>query len=163
MYGVMKKSSVLNRIKISREKNLIGWREWISLPDLGVQFIKVKSDSGARTSALHVTDISHFKDDSGRDFVKFRIYPLQHRKDISVESSAPVTDMRWIKSSVGHKTLRPVIRTTLLIGNHAIQADITLINRDLMGFRMLLGRTALRKNFFIHPGKSFLLSTPLEI
>jgi hypothetical protein len=156
----MNKAGSLKIRTISPGKSLIGWREWISLPDLGVEFIKVKSDTGARTSALHVTDIRSFKDDSGTAFVRFRIYPYQHNKEISLETSAPVLDERWITSSVGHKTLRPVIRTTVLIGKHRFLADITLINRDLMGFRMLLGRTALRKNFFIHPGKSFLQSSP---
>ena len=136
---------------------IIGWREWLTLPDLGIQNIKVKVDSGARTSALHATNIRYLEKLNGETWVSFIVTKqLQPRKNIRVR--APLVEQRKVKSSLGHATLRPVIRTTVKIGEDSWPIEITLVNRDPMGFRMLLGRSAVRKRYLIHPAKSFLQS-----
>lgn len=144
-------------VKIARRN--IGWREYVSLPKLKVKGIKVKVDTGAATSALHAEDIFIFNED-GKKKVIFTIYPKQGNKIKKVHAEAELIEMRHIRSSTGHVTERPVIRTVIKIGEEeAYEIDITLVNRDIMGFRMLLGRKALKKKFLVHPGKSFLLTT----
>lgn len=144
-------------MKIARRQ--IGWREYIALPDLKVKGIKVKVDTGAATSALHAEDIFIFNED-GKKKVIFTIYPKQGNKIKKVHAEAELIEMRHVRSSTGHVTERPVIRTMIKIGEEeAYEIDITLVNRDIMGFRMLLGRKALKKKFLVHPGKSFLLTT----
>jgi hypothetical protein len=136
----------------------IGWREFVSLPDLKVKGIKVKVDTGAATSALHAEDIFIFNK-AGKKRVSFTIYPIQGNKTKKVIGNAELIEMRNIRSSTGHLTERPVIRTLIKIGDEeAYEIDITLVNRDIMGFRMLLGRRALKKKFLVHPGKSFIVS-----
>lgn len=136
----------------------IGWREQISMPDLKVKGIKVKVDTGAATSALHAEDIFIFNED-GKKKVIFTIYPKQGNKTKKVHAEAELIEMRSVRSSTGHVTERPVIRTMIQIGElEPFEIDITLVNRDIMGFRMLLGRKALKKRFLVHPGKSFLIS-----
>lgn len=143
-------------IKILRRH--IGWREYIDLPDFKAKGIKVKVDTGAATSALHAEDISIFTK-NGKKKVSFTIYPKQKNKTKKVHAVAELIEMRKIRSSTGHLTERPVVRTLIRIGNEEpFEIDITLVNRDIMGFRMLLGRKALKKRFLVHPGKSFLIS-----
>lgn len=133
----------------------IGWREWVSLPELGIEWIKAKIDTGARTSALHAFDIKRFnKDDS--DWVRFKVHPLQRNTKQTIEVEAPVLEFRHVKSSSGHLAHRPVIRTALVIFGQQRNIDLTLASRDQMGFRMLLGREALRKRFLVDSGKSYL-------
>lgn len=139
-----------------REKPIIGWREWLELPECGIKEIKAKVDSGARTSALHAEEISLLSK-GGQDYVRFRVYPIQREKKISQKVTLPLIEMRWIKSSVGHRTLRPVVETMVKMGNDLIPIELTLVNRDLMGFRMLLGREAIRNRFLLDTGRSFLL------
>lgn len=143
-----------------RQKKLltrIGWREWVALPQLGVPFIKAKVDTGARTCALHAFDVRWVKRD-GEPWVRFRIQPLQREKRPSIVVEAPLVDERWVRSSSGKPTLRPVIRTKIRLGNRSWPIEITLVRRDLMGFRMLLGRQAIKNRFLVHPGRSFLVS-----
>jgi hypothetical protein len=136
----------------------IGWREYIDLPDLKAKGIKVKVDTGATTSALHAENISIFTK-NGKKKVSFTIYPKQRNKVKKVHAVADLVEMRNVRSSTGHLTERPVIRTTIRIGDEGpFEIEITLVNRDIMGFRMLLGRKALKKRFLVHPGKSFLIS-----
>lgn len=143
-------------VKVSRKQ--IGWREVVQLPDLKVKGIKVKVDTGAATSALHAEDIFIFNE-GGKKKVIFTIYPKQGNKTKKVQAEAELIEMRNIRSSTGHLTERPVIRTIIKIGDEEpYEIDITLVNRDIMGFRMLLGRKALKKKFLVHPGKSFLVS-----
>ncbi len=143
-------------VKILRRH--IGWREYVGLPELKVKGIKVKVDTGAATSALHAEDIFIFNED-GKKKVIFTIYPQQGNKTKKVHAEAELIEMRSVRSSTGHVTERPVIRTTIKIGIEELyDIDITLVNRDIMGFRMLLGRKALKKKFLVHPGKSFLLT-----
>jgi hypothetical protein len=134
---------------------IIGWKEWIVLPDLGIPAVKAKIDTGARTSAMHVFDLEEFEADS-RQMVRFGIHPLQRRKDIRRYCEAPVLERRRVKDSGGHIEKRCVIQTTAVMGAASWTINITLTNRDPMLFRMLLGRTALENRFLINPGRSYL-------
>lgn len=133
---------------------VIGWREWISLPDLGIDSIKTKVDTGARTSALHAFDIEVFQQDGG-DWVRFAIHPLQRNDQIEHICQCPVRETRLVTNSGGSKEHRVVIATPITLGNQTWSIEITLTNRDEMGFRMLLGRTALRGRFVIDPAQSY--------
>ena len=133
---------------------VIGWREWISLPDLDVNQIKVKIDTGARSSALHAYKVQHFKR-GGRRMVRFEVRPYQRNSLLSIPAEAPLVDERTVRSSSGHAEVRSVIRTRIRILEREWEIDISLTNRDEMGFRMLLGREALKNRFLIDPGRSF--------
>lgn len=132
----------------------IGWREWLQLPDLGVDRIKAKIDTGARTSALHVWDLN-VEDGVAR----FVLHPVQKRSRPSVDASAAITDWRWVRSSSGHRQHRPVIVTTFQLGDATWESEVTLTSRDEMGFRLLLGRTALARRFVVDPARSFVRSS----
>lgn len=133
---------------------MIGWREWLALPDLSVPRIKVKVDTGARTSALHAFDVERFERD-GVPWVRFAVHPMQ-RNTVSVQlGEAPLVEERWVRSSSGKQTRRPVILTTMVLGEYRWQAELTLVRRDMMGFRMLLGRQAVRRRFWVDPGASY--------
>ena len=136
-------------------KEIIGWKEWIALPDLGIPAVKAKIDTGARTSALHVFDLKEFEVD-GRQMVKFGIHPLQRRRDIIRYGTAPVLEQRRVKDSSGHSEKRFVIQTRAVLGDVSWPIDITLTNRDLMLFRMLLGRKAVENRFLVNPGRPYL-------
>lgn len=140
-------------------KQLIGWREWVGLPALGVQAIKAKIDTGARTSALHAWNIVEHQDGDGH-WVSFELHPLQRNNAVVVPCTAPVVDRREIRSSSGHAEHRIVIRTRLQLGEGSWPVDISLTNRDEMGFRLLLGRASLRRRVRIDPGRSFLIPRP---
>lgn len=122
---------------------VLGWREWAALPDLGVDRIKVKLDTGARTSALHAFDLEESEVD-GVPVARFEIHPLQRSTRDPMLVEAPVVARRAVTSSTGHRQIRPVIRTPVTIGDRTWTIDVTLTRRDEMGFRMLLGRRALR-------------------
>jgi len=132
----------------------IGWREWVSFPELGIQTIKAKFDTGARTSALHVSDIRMVK---GTNIVKFSIHPVQRKSRPVIEASAIVVNRREIKSSNGEISVRPIIKTKIKIGEEILPMELSLVNRDLMGFRLLLGRSVLKNRYLVDSGKSFLL------
>jgi hypothetical protein len=134
---------------------VIGWREWVSLPLLGIAKIKAKIDTGARTSCLHAYDVSTFRK-HGRDFVKFKVHPLQKNTKRVVECEAQLLEWRHVTDSSGRRTWRPVIETALDLGGRAVTAEVTLIARDQMGFRMLVGRQALKKRWLVDPSRSFL-------
>ncbi len=143
------------------KRKIIGWREWIALPDLGIDAIKVKVDSGARTSALHATKIRYLESHDGQTMVSFMVTSqLGPKRTIRVR--APLIEQRKVTSSVGHATLRPVIQTAVRVGHETWQIEVTLVNRDPMGFRMLLGRSAIKKRFLIHPARSFIQSKERE-
>jgi hypothetical protein len=147
------------------KKLVIGWREWVSLPELGIEEIKSKIDTGARTSSLHALDIKPFER-GGQRWVRFKVHPLQRNTKSTVEVEAPVLEFRHVKSSSGHLTHRPVIRTDLVLFGQRRNIDLTLASRDQMGFRMLLGREALRRRFVVDPSRSYLAgrrpSSPLH-
>lgn len=136
------------------ERVPIGWREWVSLPEWDVAHLKAKVDTGARTSSLHAFDLEHF-DRDGADWVRFEIHPWQRSVDDSVVAEAAVTATRDVKSSSGDVEHRPVVRTTVTIAGRPVAAEITLTRRDDMGFRMLIGREALRRRFVVDPGVSY--------
>lgn len=139
---------------------MLGWREWVALPALGINPIKAKIDTGARTSALHAFAIDPYKKGK-QQWVMFAIHPIQKHTDVVLECHAPVKDRRIVSDSGGHKQRRYVVETELVIGNIAINAEITLTNRDSMVFRMLLGRTALCDGFLIDAHASYLQGNPV--
>ena len=133
---------------------VLGWREWASLPDLGVGEIKAKLDTGARTSSLHAFDLMHFER-AGRPMVRFEVHPVQRSAENAVLVEAPIVDERWVRNSGGDQELRPVIETSVRIGGRLWLIELTLTRRDEMGFRMLLGRQALKRRALVDPGRSF--------
>lgn len=135
-------------------KEVIGWREWIQLPELKVKRIKAKVDTGARTSSLHAFDLTYFRK-SGREYVKFKIKPDQRSSKTYVNCTAKVIEQRRIKSSNGQTELRPVILTPIRMMGQEWPIEITLTNRDEMGFRMLLGRECFKSRFIVDAGSSF--------
>lgn len=137
-------------------KVAVGWREWIALPELGIAAIKPKIDTGARSSSLHAFNMETF-DRGGAVWVRFDIHPLQRDVAVSVRAEARVIEYRHVRSSSGHQTLRPVIRTAMSLGGRRWNVELTLAARDEMGFRMLLGREAVRGRFVVDPGRSYLL------
>jgi hypothetical protein len=137
----------------------LGWREWVGLPDHGLDWVKAKVDTGARTSALHAARLVTF-DDDGEEWVRFRIYPWQRSTVDAVTIEAPVLDRRLVRSSSGVAQLRPVVVLPVRIGSTVVSVELTLTRRDQMGFRMLLGRQALRRRFTIDPGRSYITGRP---
>ena len=133
---------------------ILGWREWVSLPDLGIDRIKAKIDTGARTSALHAFDV-RLVEDNDKKLVKFCIHPEQKNLDKVIECEAVLLDEREVKDSGGHSENRYVIETDILIGSQLHTAEVTLTNRDSMGFRMLVGRTTMKGHYLVDPGKSY--------
>jgi hypothetical protein len=140
-------------------KPVLGWREWVTLPELNIEHIKAKIDTGARSSALHAFAIEPYRK-AGQPWVMFAIHPQQNNTDIVIECHASIKDRRMVSDSGGHKQRRYVIETSLLLGSAIITAEMTLTNRDSMLFRMLIGRTTLNDRFLIDPSASFCQEKP---
>lgn len=139
----------------------VGWREWFSLPELGLTHIKAKIDTGAKTSCLHAFEVGAYKE-NGEDMVRFLMHPIQKNTEIVQECKAKVIDQREVSDSGGHKEMRYVIMTKLKLPNTSWDIEVTLTNRDSMAFRMLLGRTAMEGRLIIDPRKSFMLGKKTE-
>lgn len=137
----------------------IGWREWVSLPELGIPRLKTKIDTGARTSALHACHVEIIERESHQQQVRFVIHPQPWRfPEKAINCIADLCDIREVTDSGGHKENRCVIQTTIVLGTQCWSIEMTLTSRDNMRFRMLLGRTALKDRFIINPTYSYLHS-----
>ncbi|WP_231943701.1 ATP-dependent zinc protease family protein [Aeoliella mucimassa] len=145
-----------------RQLPIIGWREWVALPELGVSTIKAKIDTGARSSSLHAFDMVTFERD-GQPFVRFKVHPLQRSSKETIEVEHPVLEFRKVRSSTGHAQRRPVIVTTVEAVGLTWPIELTLANRDAMGFRMLLGREAVRGRMIIDAAGSFYGGKPAAV
>jgi len=138
---------------------LVGWREWAALPDLGLPRIKAKLDTGAWTSVVHAWDVQPFEN-GGQEWVRFVLHPRQRDRKESIQCEAKVADRRHITSSSGHREQRYVIETVIEFGAEAWPIELGLTDRDEMGFRLLIGRKALRGRFIVDPESSFRLGRP---
>ncbi|MCC2097083.1 MAG: ATP-dependent zinc protease [Hyphomicrobiales bacterium] len=139
----------------------IGWREWVTFPAFEMARVKAKVDTGARTSAMHATNIA-VEQGPGGEFATFAIFPSQDDHDTFVECRAPVVGRRSVTDSGGHTEERVIVRTIARLGEIEWPIEMSLTQRDTMGFRMLLGRMAIRRRFTVFPGKSFLNGGPVE-
>ena len=141
------------------EKVIVGSEEWCSFPILGIPTIKARVDSGAKTSALHAINIAPFIKD-GENWVKFDINPIQNNVKTIIHCESKLIDKRIVKSSSGFREQRYVIGSELEIGGKNWSIEITLTNRDSMGFRMLLGREAMSGRVLVDPEQKYLLGEP---
>ena len=134
----------------------IGWREWVRLEALGLERVKAKIDTGARTSALHAFEIAAFEE-FGKTRVGFKIHPNQRDDSQVTVCTADVLDQRDVTDSGGHTEKRWVIESVASLGEHSWPIELTLTSRDNMRFRMLLGRTAMEGRFQVDPSQSYLV------
>ena len=141
---------------MTQDRATVGWREWLRFPSLGLDAIKAKIDTGARTSCLHAFELDPFER-KGKLWVAFALHPFQRDTTTVVRCEAPVIDQRRVRDSGGHAEQRYVIAVPVAIGPHSFEAEVTLTSRDTMLFRCLLGRTALRGRFLVDPGRSYLI------
>jgi len=148
-------------MRSSKQLPLIGWREVVALPQLNIPAIKAKIDTGARSSALHAYHIEHYTE-AGVAMIRFWVHPYQKNTCDSIQAQAQLLEMRKVRNSGGVAQLRPAIETVVKLGEREWSIELTLTNRDVMGFRMLLGRQAVRNHFLIDPGHSFLQSQAVE-
>lgn len=141
----------------SSSQQVIGWRENVALPKLNIPIIKAKIDTGARSSALHAFNIRELELNGSR-IIQFQVHPRQRDNQTTVIAEAELLEYRKIRNSGGIAQLRPIIKTQIELGKQIWAIELSLTDRDVMGFRMLLGRQAVRNKFLVDPGKSFLQS-----
>jgi ribosomal protein S6--L-glutamate ligase len=142
----------------NKKKVIVGWQEVISLPSIGLPAIKVKVDTGAKTSSLHAENIKYFTK-NGKKYITFDVHPVQKHKDVSIRCQAELKEKRNVKSSSGCQENRPMITVDMKIGDHIFKIDLNLTKRDYMKSRMLLGRDAMKGNITVDPGNKFLHGT----
>jgi len=133
----------------------IGWKEWGALPDLGIDHIHIKTDTGAKTSAIHTVAYKLYEKDN-EEWVHFMVAPIQDDDDTQVECHLPVKDKRTVTNSGGSKSHRIVVETSLHIGDQTRLIELTLACRKKMKFRMLLGRQAMR-DMMVKPDQAHLI------
>jgi len=139
----------------SHSNTLAGWREWVQMPEIGIPWIKAKLDTGAQTSAIHAFNIEPFER-NGDEWARFHIHPWQRTNDDDVIVELPVKDHRRVRSSSGHVDERLVVEMPIVLVGQDVHIEVTLTNRDEMGFRMLIGRQALRHGFVVASDRSFI-------
>jgi hypothetical protein len=144
----------VKKVKPDAQLPILGWREWLMLPQLGVDAIKAKVDTGARSAALHAFDI-HIESRGEKQIVLFKVHPLQRNSRLTVNCEAELIEERLVRNSGGIETLRPVIRTAISLSGQSWPIELTLVGRDAMGFRLLLGRESLRRRFLVDPHCSY--------
>ncbi|GGD62655.1 ATP-dependent zinc protease family protein [Lacimicrobium alkaliphilum] len=132
----------------------LGWREWGALPALGIDKIKMKVDTGAKTSCLHAFRLESFEKD-GKPWVRIYLHPHQNDNQTEQICESPVLEQRCVRDSGGHEELRYVIETDLHVADQRFKVELTLTNRDSMRFRMLLGRQAMEGRFVVDPQQSY--------
>lgn len=148
------------RARTSRQPlPIAGWREWVELPELGLGKLKAKLDTGARSSSLHAIDV-HIVVEEGIEIVRFKVHPKQRTSKVTVAAEARLITRRRVRSSSGHVARRPVIRTPIAFMGRTWPIEITLADRAEMGFRMLLGREALRGRLLVDSGRSYYGGSP---
>ncbi len=136
------------------EPTVVGWREWVSLPQAGLDWVKAKIDTGARSSAIHAFDLEAFERD-GAAWVRFSVHPWQRSDDDRVDLELPVLDSREVRSSNGQVEQRYAVQLDVVLAGRTITTVMTLSNRDEMGFRMLIGREALERGFLVDSARSY--------
>ncbi|WP_417462417.1 ATP-dependent zinc protease [Kordiimonas sp.] len=142
-----------------KSKLIVGWREWAGLPEFSIANIKAKIDTGAKTSALHAYRIKKVMRD-GAPWAEFFVHPVQRHRKPEIKCAAPIVGEREIKSSNGVVQKRLVVSTPLVLGPFVQKIELTLTNRDEMGFRLLVGRQALAKRYLVDSGLSYGLGEP---
>lgn len=140
---------------------ILGWREWASLPEIGIEAVHAKLDTGARSSALHVVDMESFRRHED-EWVRFWVDPDPRHPDFILKCEALVADQRYVTNSGGNRQRRMVIRTELEIGGRRWPIDLTLTGRSQMRFRMLVGREAMRNRILVDPMRSDLAGSRLR-
>jgi len=135
-------------------KTIIGSEEWCAFPDMMIPAVKARIDSGAKTSSIHAFNIQPFRR-QGRSWISFEVHPLQGNRRIVIRCEKPVIDRRAVKSSSGLSETRYVVSASMQLGAETWEIELTLANRDSMGYRMLLGREAMGKRLVIDPSQSF--------
>jgi hypothetical protein len=138
----------------AEHQRVLGWREWVAIPALGLPAIKAKVDTGARTSALHAFYLEPHTV-KGIDRVRFGVHPIQRRKDIVVHCDADILDQRAVTDSGGHREMRFTVTVEITLDGESWPIEMTLTDRDMMQFRMLLGRTALRGRALVDSARSY--------
>jgi hypothetical protein len=147
------------RRRARKFKHIVGWREWVGLPALGIARIKAKVDTGARTAALHAWRIERFERD-GEAWVRFEVHPVQRDNRTRTSCEARLAGMKAVRNSGGNLENRFVILTEVTLGTETWPIELTLTNRDQMGFRLLLGRASVRGRFVVDPSTSYRVGKP---
>lgn len=140
--------------KSTKDKTVLGWREWVEFPELAIDNVVAKIDSGAKTSALHAYHVEPFT--KGEEpWVRFKLHPIQDNNEVSITLEAKLSDRRNVSDSGGHNELRYVIEAVMIIGDQERRGEVTLTDRDSMKYRMLVGRNILKQGFLVDAKQSF--------